>query len=93
MPDTETPSQVEAFTQAKWSGALKALTQYLPHLIALTVGAIAVANHFEEQRDTNTIWQHSARWAKQADVDSLALTESNLNARISALEQINHPTK
>lgn len=65
------PAQISKIIEAKWSGALSALTKYLPPLIRSCVAACAVGglgwagyNHFSGQKQIDNVWEHSGNWRK-----------------------------
>ena len=58
MPDDQTPADIEAATEARWSGALKAIVKYLPHLLAAVATSLALFNGFHASQKENQIDAH-----------------------------------
>ena len=75
-----TPQQIEADTEARWSGALKAVTKYLPHLLAIVAMGAAGLNCHNEG---GTAW-HSQR--DGARIAALELSVSNLETEIQNIK-------
>lgn len=85
MPE-ETPNQIEAATEAKWSGAIKGLLGGIISNwkeIAIIVGLIGtLAGHFKESSDTQEVWKHSGNWV--SNINNLQIAVSNLQSNLQS---------